>query len=233
MKRDAEDVFEPAIDEPDLWSDGWSDEGVIAVLEPLVGDARKARLEQVIDERLECVTVLLDAPHDPHNASAVLRSSEAFGIQTLHVVTRNEPFVAARRVTKGTQHWVDVVVHPTPEHAVTALREAGYSLVASDPRGQLLPEELRQIPRIALVLGNEHEGIHRALVAAADRTVRIPMRGFVESLNVSVSAAILLAAATRGRAGDLAPEVRRRLYARGLFRSLTRAREVLDALEAR
>ncbi|HTV23215.1 MAG TPA: hypothetical protein VMG12_31215, partial [Polyangiaceae bacterium] len=76
-------------------------------------------------------------------------------------------------------------------------------------------------------------GIDPCFASAASRSVRIPMRGFVESLNVSVSAAVLLAAATRHRSGDLAPSARRHLYARALFHTVPRAREVLDGFEHR
>ncbi len=91
------------------------------------------------------------------------------------------------------------------------------------------PEELAAIPRLALVLGNEHWGVHDKLVRAAGRSVRIPMRGFVESLNVSVSAAILLHHAVKGRQGNLAAPDRQRLYARGLYYSVKRADLVLSA----
>ncbi|HEX6765678.1 MAG TPA: TrmH family RNA methyltransferase, partial [Polyangiaceae bacterium] len=79
------------------------------------------------------------------------------------------------------------------------------------------------------VMGNEHDGIRESLENAATRTVRVPMRGFVESLNLSVAAALLLAAATKGREGDLSPEERTTLYATGLFRSVPRAGEILSA----
>ena len=114
-----------------------------------------------------------------------------------------------------------------------SLREAGFTLVATHPEGELLPEDLVNIPKLALVLGNEHEGIGEVLMRAADRSVRVPMRGFVESLNVSVSAAVLLAAATRDRPGDLPADDQRRLYARGLFRSVHRAGEILANLQPR
>jgi tRNA (guanosine-2'-O-)-methyltransferase len=78
-------------------------------------------------------------------------------------------------------------------------------------------------------LGNEHDGISGELASACTRHVRVPMRGFVESLNVSVSAAILLASATAGRAGDLPEADQRRLYARGLYLSVGRADDVLAA----
>jgi tRNA (guanosine-2'-O-)-methyltransferase len=220
-------VSSPAAPEP--WPASWTAAGVTAALEPLVTDARSARLRQVIDARLACVTVLMDAPHDPHNGSAVMRSCDAFGVQRLHVVPRHEPFAISTTVTRGSEKWVDVLVHPTPADAVGALVADGFELVATHPEGQLAPEDLATIPRLALVLGNERDGIREDLERAASRTVRVPMRGFVESLNMSVSAAILLCAATARRSGDLSPEERERLYARGLYRSLVHASDVLAA----
>ena len=82
---------------------------------------------------------------------------------------------------------------------------------------------------MALILGNEHDGIRDALHDGAQNSVRIPMRGFVESFNVSVAAAVLLYAATRGRDGDLTEHEQLRYYARGLVRSVPRALEVLSA----
>jgi tRNA (guanosine-2'-O-)-methyltransferase len=187
-------------------------------------------MRQVVDARLNSVTVLLDAPHDPHNGAAVIRTCDAFGIQTLHVVPDAEPFLVSRVVARGAKRWVDAEVHLTPDAAATHLLEAGFELIATHPEGELLPEDLSGIPRLCLLLGNEHRGIRPALTQAARRSVRIPMRGFVESLNVSVSAAILLHAATRGRAGDLTAEEREALYARWLFSTVKRAPVVLREL---
>ena len=211
------------------WSGAWTVDAVIETLEPLASDERQARIQAVLDERLGSVTVLLDAPHDPHNGSAVMRSCDAFGIPTVHVVPREEAFLIARRITKGTERWLEVHHHASPEAAAEHLQRQGFELVATHPQGELTPPDLAHIPRLALLLGNEHEGICAALQQAAKRAVRIPMRGFVESLNVSVAAAVLLAAATQGRPGDLPLSEKRRLYARALFRSVPRAQEILAA----
>jgi tRNA (guanosine-2'-O-)-methyltransferase len=141
-------------------------------------------------------------------------------------------------VTCGTENWIDVVSHASPEAAVAALEARGFEAIATHPEGELVPRDLAAIGRLALVLGNEHSGISAPLARACRRSVRVPMRGFVESLNVGVTAAILLAAATWDRPGDLSEAERRLLYARGLWRSIPRAREVLEArgpeaLEAR
>jgi tRNA (guanosine-2'-O-)-methyltransferase len=219
----------PASEVREAWSEAWEPGRVIAALEPFVSEARKARLLAVIAERLSSVTVLMDAPHDPHNGAAVLRSCDAFGIQELHVVPRSEPFAISNTVTRGSEKWVDFLVHGSVADAVASLRGRGFELVASHPQGGLLPSDLAKLPKVALVLGNERDGIRDELERAATRTVRVPMRGFVESLNMSVSASILLAGATEGRPGDLNDEQRTLLYARGLYRSLPHAADVLAA----
>ncbi len=106
------------------------------------------------------------------------------------------------------------------------------SLVGAHPEGELSPEQLASVPRVALVLGNEREGIRDEIARACTARVRVPMRGFVESLNMSVTAAVLLYAATLDRPGDLDEASRRRLYARGLYLTVPQAEDILglDAL---
>jgi tRNA (guanosine-2'-O-)-methyltransferase len=203
---------------------------VVRILEPLVGEARRARLKEVIARRLASVAVVLDSPYDPHNGAAVVRSAEAFGVQRLHVLEkRGYPFLVAESVARGAQKWLDVVRHTDASGLVNRVREEGFELVAADPDGDLVPSDLARLPRAAIVLGNEKEGIQGELAHACARSVRVPMRGFVESLNVSVTAAILLHAATRGREGDLDERDRQRLYARGLYLSVPRAEELIAA----
>ncbi len=200
---------------------------VIELLEPLVLDRRAQRLRDVIGRRLASVQVVFDAPHDPHNGAAVVRSCEAFGVQFVHVIERLEHFLAAPSVSKGSEKWVDLRRWESVEDVVAALRADGLELVAADPAGELAPQDLASIPRLGIVLGNERDGIATELAAACTRRVRVPMRGFVESLNVSVSAAILLAQATIERPGDLSTEDRLRLYARGLYFTVEKADEIL------
>lgn len=208
------------------WPTAWSTQGIIEALEPLVRPERRLRIQTTLAARLSDVTVVLDRPHDPHNGAAVLRSCDAFGIQHVHIVSGHQPFLVSRVVTRRAERWLDVHEHDTPEDALH-LADHGFELVATHPQGELEPEQLRDIPRLALVLGNEHWGIDERFVRAAGRSVRIPMRGFVESLNLSVSAAILLHAATRGRPGSLDRDEQRRLYARGLYQTVKHAEVVL------
>lgn len=230
MRRRTPDVFIPARvgGLEDRLGDAAVDAAIDA-LSPLVTPARLARLDAVISARLGSVCVLMDAPYDPHNGSAVVRTMDAFGVQDLHVVERQAPFTLHASVARGSHKWLDVFTYQTPEAALSRLATDGYEIVATHPEGALLPEELAGVPRLCVVLGNEHDGIDPRLLAGASRTVRVPMRGFAESLNVSVTAALLLHAAGSKRPGDLPAMRRRRLLLRGLLYSLEHAEEILAA----
>lgn len=205
-------------------------EAIVAALDPLLTNERRARFEAVFSQRLDCVSVLMDAPYDPHNGAAVLRSCDAFGVQRLHVVERGGiEFLAARQVARGSEQWVHVRTYPDSQGALETLAASGHELVATHPMGELAPEDLKHIPKVCLVLGNERDGIHPELASACKRSVRVPMRGFVESLNVSVTGAILLQHATTGRAGDLSESERLFLKARAMVLTIDHAAEILLA----
>ncbi|MFO0550818.1 MAG: RNA methyltransferase [Polyangiaceae bacterium] len=211
-----------------------SDEEVaarVAVLEPLATEARRTRLRSVIAKRVGSVTLVLDAPHDPHNGAAVLRSCDVFGLTRIHVVERRQTFLASRTVSRGSEQWVDVATYANAPSAADRLLSEGFELIATHPSGTLAPRDLASRGRIALVLGNEHDGIGRDLTTRCADAVSIPMRGYAESLNVSVTAAILLFEATAQRPGDLSDSEQLRLYLRGLLDTVPRSRDVLAARE--
>jgi tRNA (guanosine-2'-O-)-methyltransferase len=145
------------------------------------------------------------------------------------VVERVQTFLASREVARGSQRWVDVSTYPTIAPAIERLEGEGFALCATHPEGELLPEALADIPRVAVVLGNERDGIAGEIAARCKLRVRVPMRGFAESLNVSVTAALVLRAATANRPGDLSEDEKARLYLRGLGLTLPRAPEILAA----
>ncbi len=204
-----DDALAPALPHPP--------ELIISTLERFVTDARAARLREVLSHRLGSVALVVDALHDPHNGAALVRTCDAFSVQTVHAIERTEPITVARTVSRGSQKWIDVIRHTSAESCLEVMVSTGHELVATHPDGELLPEDLAAIPRVALVLGNEQMGIGAEIRNACKRAVRVPMRGFVESLNVSVTAGILLHAATKGRRGDLGEARLRALYARALW----------------
>ena len=141
-------------------------ERVIAKLEPLVLERRRERLRGVIDRRVGSVAVCFDAPHDPHNGAAVIRSCEAFGVQYLHVIERDRPFLAATSVARGSEKWVDLVRHPTVSDTVSRLKSGGYTLVGTPPEGELEPDALTDIDAMMSAVFSGKPAIVRALVEA-------------------------------------------------------------------
>lgn len=202
---------------------------VVSALSPLITEGRLKRIEAVIAARTRSVVPVLDGLIDSHNIAAVLRSADAFGVQDVHVIeAHDQPFVASHRVAQGTERWLDIVRHDGPEACAQQLRERGYRILVASMDGEVGPADLRrsQDP-VAVVFGNEHAGVSSALTNLADATYGIPMRGFVESLNVSVANAITLQAATEGRAGDLSADARLQLRARFMMLSVERADEIV------
>ena len=200
---------------------------VIEALSRVVTPKRLQRIEEVVRARTDAVVVVLDRIADPHNASAVLRSADAFGIQTVHVIVGEQGFRASRGVSKGTHRWLDVVRYESADTCARRLREEGFEIYVAEMGSATTPADLVSIPRLAVVFGNEHRGISPAMRAAANGTFSIPMRGFVESLNVSVAAAITMQTlAGQGRA-PLTPARSRALQARFLMNSVKNAEGVI------
>ena len=193
---------------------------VCAALEPLLGDERRARIEATLDARLAGLTLLIENLHDPHNGAAVLRSAEAFGLGTVHVVEAAERFRFSSDVSQGCEKWLDVERHATFEAARTRLHAAGFLLYAAVPGAATSLEALDFTRPAAIVVGNEHAGLTAAAVAGADVPFSIPMMGMTRSLNLSVAAALITSyaagrrRAALGRPGDLDETARLRLRAR-------------------
>jgi tRNA (guanosine-2'-O-)-methyltransferase len=185
---------------------------------------RKARIDEVVANRTRTLTVVIEAFCDPQNANAVLRTCEAFGVQDVHVVEGlMKPYDRNKKVSQNADKWLDVHRWKTTRACLEHLAAEGYAIYATHlgPGSRAL-EELSFAGKVALVFGNEHRGVSADALALADAQYVIPMRGFVQSLNVSVAAAISIARAVerrvaeRGRHGDLpepeAAALRERFY---------------------
>jgi tRNA (guanosine-2'-O-)-methyltransferase len=225
VKRDLPEVVPLASTDATLPA---SPDVVIAALGPLVSDLRRERIERVLASRTRSVIPVLERLADPHNTAAVVRSADALGAQEVHVVEARDGFVASARVAKSAERWLDLVRHDTVARCAEALHGRGYRLLVAALDGEVLPADLAAIPRVAIVFGNEHDGVSAEVRAVADGAFRIPMRGFVDSLNVSVAAAITLHAALAGRAGDLDDADKLRLRARWYLQSVERAGEIVE-----
>jgi tRNA (guanosine-2'-O-)-methyltransferase len=186
--------------------------------------ARRARIDAVVAERTLTLTVVMEAFCDPQNVNAVLRTCEAFGVQVLHAIEGPmKPFDRNKKISQNADKWVDVRRWGSTPECLGALRADGFAIYATHlGDGARALDDLSFAGKVALVFGNEHRGVSDAALALADARFAIPMRGFVQSLNVSVAAAIALAKAVerrvaeRGRHGDLgeaeAAALRERFY---------------------
>lgn len=192
-------------------------DAIVAVLAPLVTEARLARIDTVIAQRTRSLVPVLEGLSDPHNGAAILRSADAFGCHEVHLVDGRFPFAVSHRVSRGTHRWLELVRHERAEDCAASLHARGYAIFVASMEGTMVPEDLARVAKAAIVLGNEHAGPSEAMRAAADGTYRIPMVGFVESLNVSVASAITLYVASRGRHGDLDDAAKSEIRARFLL----------------
>ncbi|MGB3051825.1 MAG: RNA methyltransferase [Polyangiales bacterium] len=201
---------------------------VIEALSPVVTADRLQRIADVVRARTDDLVLVLDRIADPHNSSAVLRSADAFGLQTVHVILGEHGFKASRGVSKGTQRWLDVIRYQSAEACARRLKRDGYSIYVAAMGGDTQLADLHAMKRLAVVFGNEHRGVSQEMQTLADGTFSIPMRGFVESLNISVAAAITMQTlAPDGRRG-LPAARQRELEARFLMNSVKNADQVID-----
>ena len=163
----------------------------------LVTEQRRARFEKVLRWRTRHLTVVVENLYQPHNASAVIRSCDCFGIQDIHIIENEHVFDPSENISLGSQKWVTQRRYNQLEHntkaCIQALRADGYRIVATTPHTD--DQELHELSLdqpMALFFGSEKPGLTEHVLEEADDFVRIPMYGFTESFNISVSAALTL-----------------------------------------
>jgi tRNA (guanosine-2'-O-)-methyltransferase len=179
-------------------------EEILSLLSRHVTGRRLARILEVSSMRTRYLSLVIEDLYYSQNASAVLRSCDCFGVQDVHVIENyNKLPVINRHVALGTTNWLNIHRHNQNESntpgALAMLKAAGYRIVATVPDAKAVP--LYDFPlepgKIALVFGNEREGISPEVREAADEFLTVPMVGFADSLNISVSAAVCLSDLTR------------------------------------
>lgn len=170
-----------------------SKEQLYTLASQLISENKRDLFDRLAPLRTRHIAVVLEDIYQSHNASAVLRSCDCFGVQDVHVIEANNPFNPAGDVAVGSSKWVDYYpYHDTPS-AYQRLREMGYKIVATTPHtNDTLITDLDISQPIALVFGTELTGLTPQAIDLADSYVKIPMYGFTESFNISVCAALSL-----------------------------------------
>ncbi len=170
---------------------------LINYLEGFVSDRRKQRLTEVLAERTRHMTIVLEDVYQGHNASAVLRSCDCFGVQDIHFIENRNKFKISEDVSMGATQWLTLKKYNDTENntvaCLTELKKQGYRIIATSPhKDDKTIAELDVTKPFALVFGTEIDGITETVSEMADEFVKIPMYGFTESFNISVSAALCM-----------------------------------------
>ena len=162
-------------------------------LETFLTPERRKRFDAVLPFRTKHFTVATEDVFQLHNTSAVIRSCDVFGIQECHVVEERNSKRLDREIAMGSQKWVDLKRYHHVNDCIKCVKQEGYQIVATTPHHQDQDLDVFDITKKScFFLGRETEGLSAEVLAAADCYLKIPMVGFTESLNVSVSAAIII-----------------------------------------
>jgi tRNA (guanosine-2'-O-)-methyltransferase len=164
-------------------------------------ERRLARFRAAIERRQPDLHLVLENVHDPHNVSAVLRTCDAVGVGTVHLVYTYESFPKIGKTSSASAwKWVSTVRHDSIEACYATLRAEGCTIFATDlsDRAESI-FDIDMSAKVALVFGNEHRGISEEASRLADGNILIPMVGLIQSLNISVACAVTLYEAMRQR----------------------------------
>ncbi len=160
-------------------------------------EERKEKIESRVKNRTRHITVVVEDIYQSHNASAVLRSCECMGIQDIHIIENRNAYDINPDVVLGSSKWINTYKYNKLEnntmHTINHLKKSGYKIIATSPHKNDVEIDCLDIHhKTALLFGNEKEGLSKEAMEHSDGFVKIPMYGFTESFNISVSAAICL-----------------------------------------
>lgn len=167
-------------------------------LKNFVTDEKNELFGQLIRMRTDYVTVVLEDLYQSHNQSAVMRSADCFGLQEVHLIENRNVYDVSSTVSRGAREWLTLHryndLESNTQAAIDRLRGQGYRIVATTPHtGDVLVDELDlEKGKMAFFFGTELSGLSDLVLREADEYVKVPMYGFTESLNVSVSAALVM-----------------------------------------
>lgn len=170
---------------------------LINYLSQFVSENRRSKFDEVLNFRTRHITIVLEDLYQPHNASAVLRSCDIFGIQDIHIVENKNAYTVNKDIAMGSPKWLNLHKYRRAEDntldCIQKLKQQGYRIVATTPhKDGCMIQDLKVNKPLALIFGTELTGISDTVRKEADEYVQIPMFGFTESFNISVSAALCL-----------------------------------------
>jgi len=170
---------------------------LLSYLMSFITDKRRNLFEKVISQRTRHITVILENIYQPHNASAVLRTCDLTGIQDVHIIENDNTYKVNPDVAMGSSKWLNLYKYnetqDNTEDAYKQLRKKGYRIIATTPhKNEQNLDDLPISKKMAFVFGTEMHGLTEKAIQSADEYVCIPMLGFTESYNISVSAALIL-----------------------------------------
>ena len=166
---------------------------LLTYLEGFITENRKEGFLRVLKNRTKHFTVAMEDVFQLHNTSAVMRSCEVFGIQELNVIEQKFGKSIDKEIAMGAEKWVDINRFSSIQDCVTNLKRKGYQIIATTPHNDsCLLHEFDITKPSALFFGTERDGLSEEVMQQADGFLKIPMVGYTESLNISVSAAIII-----------------------------------------
>lgn len=162
-----------------------------------ISENKKDLFEKIILDRTKYITVVLENLFQPHNAAAVLRSCDCFGVQDVHIIENENKYEPNKEIDMGSSKWLNMYRYDKLENntvdAIKHLKQKGYKIVATTPHtNDCNIDELPLNQPIALMFGTEKSGLSESALEHADAYVKLPMYGFTESFNISVSVALAL-----------------------------------------
>jgi len=175
-----------------------NDEAVVSFLSGFVTEKRLDRIEEILAQRTRYITVVLEDIYQSQNASAVLRTCECFGVQDIHIIENYNSYNINPMVLKGSDKWLNIIRYNQSANcsaaAVNRLKTEGYRIVATSLHEDSIGLDYFDVCRgkCAVFFGNEHQGVSEHVLNQADEFLKISMYGFTQSLNISVSAGIIL-----------------------------------------
>jgi tRNA (guanosine-2'-O-)-methyltransferase len=162
-------------------------------LEHMLTENRKEKFLKILENRTNHFTVVVEDVFQMHNTSAVMRSCEVFGIQELSIIEQRYGKTIDKEIAMGAQKWVDIASFDDVQTCINTVKSKGYQIIATTPHeNDCLLDDFDISKPSALFFGTERDGLSAEIIKQADGFLKIPMVGFTESLNISVSAAIII-----------------------------------------